>query len=216
MPHGARDLAGEPLYWAVARLIHRGGMPAVTVRAAAAEARCSVGFMRHYYDTKSLMLACTYALVTDTQFRPLEEILFARRQPILNPVLPARLDAEQAADLLVTYLGLGHGPSFLIGVQLSFLATAQHDGPMGEEVGSHLGRLREDCLAVLEEVGIPRPALEDEAEGLWVLMVGLTALVPGLATEDPEERQTNVAPERVRGIVHRHLEGVVARTGVAG
>lgn len=216
MGYGGRDLAGEPLYWAVARVIDRGGMPALTVRAAAAEAGCSVGFMRHYYDTKSAMLACSYALVTDTQLRPLEEVLFARRQPILNPVPPARLDCEQAADLLVTYLGLGRGPSYLVGVQLSFLAAAQHDPCLGEEVGAHLGRLRERCCAVLEEVGISRSALEDEAEGLWVVMVGLMSLVPGLATQDPEARQTSVDPDRVRGIVRRHLEGVVARTGAAG
>lgn len=216
MAYGARDLAGEPFYWAVARLIDRGGLPALTVRAAAAEAGCSVGFMRHYYNSKSLMLACTYALVTDTQFRPIEEILFARRHPILNPMPPERLDPEQAADLLVAYLGLGQGPNFLIGVQLSFMAMAQHDGPMGEEVGAHLGRLRENCQAVLEEVGIPRSALQDEAEGLWVLMVGLTALVPGLATQDPDKRQTGIQPERVSGVVRRHLEAVVARTGAAG
>ena len=57
MAYGARDFAGEPLYWAVARLIARGGMSAVTVRAAAAEAGCSVGFMRHYYDVYSLLAA---------------------------------------------------------------------------------------------------------------------------------------------------------------
>jgi len=187
-------------------------MQAVNVRAAAAEARCSVGFMRHYYDTKSLLLACTYELVTDTQLRGLEEVFFARREPSLSSTPWTPLGPERAAELLVTYLDLGEAWQFLVGVQLSFHALAQHDATVGEAVGSHHRRLRSDCMAVLREAGVPDAALKDEAEDLWVLLIGLTVLVPGLATDDGESRLTSLAPERLVGIVRRHLEAAVART----
>lgn len=211
MAYGARDFAGEPLYWAVARLIGRGGMPAVTVRAAAAEAGCSVGFMRHYYDTKSLMLACTYELVVEEQLRRMEEILWARREPLFNPTPAEPLGTELAAELLGACLNLGQQQEFLVTVQLSFHAFGHHDGTVGEAVASHHDRLREDCTKILREAGVPEPALEEEAVDLWALVIGLTALIPGLATEDPESRTTNLTAEQVAGILRRHLEAAVAR-----
>jgi AcrR family transcriptional regulator len=218
MVYGARDFAGEPLYWAVARLIARGGMPAVTVRAAAAEAGCSVGFMRHYYDTKSLMLACTYELVTDAQLRGLEETLWARREPLFNPTPAEPLGPELAAELLATCLNQGEQQQLLVAVQLSYHALAHHDVTVGEAVSSYHGRLLEDCMKVLREAGVPTSALKDEAVDLWVLVIGLTALIPGLATEDPEdseERITSITPEQVEGILRRHLAAAVARHATA-
>lgn len=214
MVYGARDFAGEPLYWAVARLIARGGMPAVTVRAAAAEAGCSVGFMRHYYDNKSLMLACTYEMVTDVQLRRMEETLWARRMPVLNPIPAEPLGPERAAALLATCLNLGEQWKLLVTVQLSYHALAQHDAKVGEVVWSYHGRLREDCMKVLREAGLPDSALAEEAVDLWVLMTGLTALIPGLATDDPEDPGRTIgslAPEQVEGILRRHLQAAVAR-----
>ena len=218
MVYGARDFAGEPLYWAVARLIGRGGMPAVTVRAAAAEAGCSVGFMRHYYDTKSLMLACTYELVVNEQLRRMEEILWARREPLFNPTPAELLGPELAAELLATCLDLGAEEQFLLAVQLSFHALAQHDGALGGAVSSYHARLEEDCMKVLREAGVPESALEQEAVDLWVLVIGLTALLPGLAIEDPEDperRIASVAPEQVEAILRRHLEAAVVRHATA-
>lgn len=217
MVYGARDFAGEPLYWAVARLIARGGMTAVTVRAAAAEAGCSVGFMRHYYDNKSLMLACTYELVMDAQLRRMEEILWARREPFFNPTPAEPLGPALAAELLATCLNLGDQQQLLVAVQLSYHALAHHDGTVGEAVSSYHGRLQEDCMKILREAGVPPSALEQEAVDLWVLMIGLTALIPGLATEDSEDpedaekRITSITPEQVTGILHRHLEATAAR-----
>ena len=69
-------------------------------------------------------------------------------------------------------------------------------------------------MKVLREAGVPTTALEQEAVDLWVLMIGLTALIPGLATEDPEEpekRLTSITPEQVTGILRRHLKAAVAR-----
>lgn len=221
MVYGARDFAGEPLYWAVARLIGRGGMPAVTVRAAAAEAGCSVGFMRHYYDNKSLMLACTYELVVEAQLRRTEEILWARREPVLNPTPAEPLGPELAAELLATCLNPGDQQQLLLAVQLSYHALARHDRTLGGAVSSYHGRLQEDCMKVLREAGVPTSALEQEAVDLWVLMIGLTALIPGLATEDPEDpesaetRITSITPEQVEGILRRHLASAVARHSTA-
>jgi AcrR family transcriptional regulator len=221
MVYGARDFAGEPLFWAVARLIARGGMAAVTVRAAAAEAGCSVGFMRHYYDNKSLMLACTYELVMDAQLRRMEEILWARREPFFNPTPAAPLGPALAAELMATCLNLGDQQELLVAVQLSYHALAQHDATVGEAVSSYHGRLQEDCAKILREAGVPPSALKQEAVDLWVLLIGLTALVPGLATEDtedtenPETRIASVTPEQVEGILCRHLEAAVARHSTA-
>ena len=53
----------------------------------------------------------------------------------------------------------------------------QHDGPIGDEVGSHLARLREVCAVVLEEVGVGHADLKIEAEGLRALIVGLLVLL---------------------------------------
>ena len=66
-------------------------------------------------------------------------------------------------------------------------------------------------MKVLREAGVPESALEQEADDLWVLVIGLTALVPGLATEDPEEKVAGVTPEEIEGILRRHLEAAVAR-----
>ncbi|WP_198652293.1 TetR/AcrR family transcriptional regulator [Nocardioides allogilvus] len=215
MVYGARDFAGEPLFWAVARLIHRGGMSAVTVRAAAAEAGCSVGFMRHYYDNKSMLLACTYELVMDAQLHRLEEILWARKgmpemfptgAPPEEPLGPAR-----AAELLATCLDQGEQRELLVGVQLSFHALAHHDGVLGGPVSSYHRRLQEDCMHVLREAGVPAPAIEAEAVDLWTLVIGLTALIPGLATEDPGRRIGSLTSEQVVGALRRHLEAAVAR-----
>ena len=211
MAYGARDFAGEPLYWAVARLIGQGGMQAVTVRAAAAEAGCSVGFMRHYYNNKSAMLACTYELVTDTQLRSLEETLFARRATVFNTEPAAPLGPALAGELLASYLTLGEGWRLLVAVQLSYHALAQHDGTVGEAVASHHSRLREVCAAVLREAGVPDAALKSEADDLWVLVIGLTALVPGLASEGSDARQTRLTPEQVEQILRRHLEAALSR-----
>lgn len=221
MVYGARDFAGEPLYWAVARLIARGGMSAVTVRAAAAEAGCSVGFMRHYYDTKSLLLACAYELVTDAQLRRLEETLWARREPFFNPTPAEPLGPALAAELLATCLNLGDQQQLLVAVQLSYHALGHHDGKVGEAVSAYHGRLREDCMKILREAGVPPSALEQEAVDLWVLMIGLTALIPGLATEEPEgpgdagARLTSITPEQVEEILRRQLEAAVTRHSIA-
>ena len=221
MVYGARDFAGEPLFWAVARLIARGGMAAVTVRAAAAEAGCSVGFMRHYYDNKTLMLACTYELVMDAQLRRMEEILWARREPFFNPTPAAPLGPALAAELLAACLIQGEQREHLVAVQLSYHALAHHDGTVGEAASSYHGRLREDCMKILREAGVPPSALEQEAVDLWVLLIGLTALIPGLATEDPENpespgtRITCVTPEQVEEILRRHLTAAVARHSTA-
>lgn len=226
MVYGARDFAGVPLYWAVARLIGRGGMSAVTVRAAAAEAGCSVGFMRHYYDNKTLMLACAFELIADEQLRRLEEVLWARREPLFNPVPPEQLGPGPAAELLVSCLNLGVD-TFLVSVQSSYLELARHDAAIGGAVSSYHGRLREDCMKVLREAGVPRCALEQEAIDLWVLLIGLMALVPGLAAEDPDDpddpddpeargdRTAGLAMPQVEAIVRRHLEAAVARHGGA-
>lgn len=213
---GGRDLAGEPLFWAIVRLVHRGGMPAVTVRAAAAEAHCSVGLMRHYYDTKSVMLACAYELVVHAQLWAFRNVLLGRRNRILSPVPPEPLTPERAARLLVGHLGLDRSTDMLVGVQVDFLALGRHDGRVGEAVASHLGGLRELCVVVLEECGVPAPAVAEEGTDLWALLVGLTALVPGLAVEGDEEeslaaREALLTAEAVESAVRRHLEGVAAR-----
>ncbi len=188
-------------------------MPAVTVRAAAREAGCSVGFMRHYYDNKSLMLACTYELVMDEQLRRMEEILWARREPVLNPTPVEPLGPALAAELLASCLNRGGEQQFLIAAQLHFHALAHHDGQLGGAVSSYHGRLQEDCMKVLREAGVRGSALEEEAVDLWVLVIGLTTLVPGLATEDPESRTTSVTTEQVVEILRRHLDAAVARHG---
>lgn len=211
MGYGGRDFAGEPLYWAVARLIGRGGMQAVTVRAAAAEAGCSVGFMRHYYDSKSLMLACTYGLVTDTQLRELGEVLFFHQQSPLQTTPHQPLGPGAAAELLSSYLVLPDGLQHLVAVQLSFHALGQHDGLVGRAVSCHHEHLREICVRVLREAGVPTAALPDEALDLQALVIGLTVLVPGLASDDPEERFSGPTGEQVEGILRRHLEAALAR-----
>lgn len=206
-------------------------MPAVTVRAAAAEAGCSVGLMRHYYDTKSLMLACTYELVIDAQLRAIRSLLFARRNRVMSPIPPPALTPADGARLLSSYLGL-EGLQFLVGVQLSFLAMGQHDAPVGAAVASHHGGLQEICAVVLEESGVPADVVAEESEGLWVLLVGLTAIVPGLAVaaeedaaeedaaeEDAAEeddgptvaRHRLLSDQQVEGVLRRHLAAVVAR-----
>lgn len=211
MANRGHDFAGVPLYWAVARVIDRGGMHALTVRAAAAEAGCSVGFMRHYYDTKSLLLACTYGLVTDTQLRDLEGFLSVRRRDFVGQAPLEPLGAERAAELLATYLTLPEGWQLLVGVQLSFLALAQHDVAVADAVGSHHARLREVCATALSESGVPVAALEEEAQDLWVLLIGLTSLVPGLATEDPDRRHVRITPDKVTDILRRHLQAAAFR-----
>ncbi len=68
-------------------------------------------------------------------------------------------------------------------------------------------------MAVLREAGVPDTALEEEGHDLWVLLIGLTVLVPGLASDDGESsRHTSVAPEQLVGIIQRHLEAAVARS----
>ena len=108
---------------------------------------------------------------------------------------------------------------------------AHHDGPVGEAVASHQRGLREICAVVLEESGIPAHAVAEESAGLWVLLVGLTAVVPGLARDvepdsdrDPDSndvdpdtgraaiaRQALLSPDEVEAVVLRHLEGIAAR-----
>ena len=103
------------------------------------------------------MLACTYELVVDEQLRRLEEILWSRRQPLFNPTPAEPLGPEAAAELLVTFLDLGEEQQFLIDVQLHFLAHALYDEQLGGQVSSYHGRLREDCMKVLREAGVPDP-----------------------------------------------------------
>jgi len=141
----------------------------------------------------------------------LEETLFARRAPLFNPTPPEPLSPAAAAQLLTSYLVLGEGWQLLVAVQLSYHALAQHDGVIGEAVAQHHGRLMEDCRGVLQETGLPAAALEQEALDLWNVVIGLTVLVPGLATEDPEARWTCLTPKQVEQILRRHLEAAVAR-----
>lgn len=206
----ARDFAGEPLFMAAARIIGRGGMESLTVRALAAEAGCSVGFMRHYYARKSMLLACAYELVADAQLRRTEEVLWARTEPLFNPTPAEPLGPPLAAELLARCLDLGED-QFLIGAQMSFQSFAQHDGDVGDAVWRYHGRLQEVAMKVLREAGVPNAALAEEATDLWVLMMGLTALLPDLASKDSDVTSTNITHEQVVAVLCRHLEAAVAR-----
>jgi hypothetical protein len=144
------------------------------------------------------------------------------REPFFNPTPAEPLGPALAAELLATCLNLGDQQQLLVAVQLSYHALAHHDGTVGEAVSSYHGRLQEGSIKILREAGVPPTALEQEAVDLWVLMIGLTALIPGLATEDPENpethpgtRITSITPEQVEVILRRHLEAAVARHSTA-
>jgi hypothetical protein len=151
----------------------------------------------------------------DAQLRAMEEILWARREPVFNPTPADPLGPQLAAELLATCLNQGEQRELLVAVQLSYHALAQHDARVGEAVSSYQRRLQEDCLKVLREAGVPERALQAEAVDLWVLVTGLTALIPGLAAEASGKRVTSITPEQLTGILRRHLEAAVARHSTA-
>lgn len=195
MPRPSNSYAEEPLYAAIVGLVARGGMPAVTIRAAAQAARCSVGFMQHYYRSKSLMLACAHGLVehelvTAAGIEASSAASRARERGV------ATMDPRSAATLLTSVLLIAEGEG---GVEsqrvpggtfhrahLHFWAMALHDATVAESMASHHRSMRRLVRDVLTALGLSaEQCLQAEPE-LTCLVTGAHLMVLPLA----DERQT--------------------------
>ena len=174
----------EELAAALWRLVMREGIEAVSVRRVAAEAGCSTGSLRHYFETRSELLAFAMELVVErVSARVASPPAGLDRRAIaewaLQQVLP--VDAERRAEAQVW---------------LAFTARALVDPDLHELRGRAHAGLRGLCASALELIGAPASATQ--AERLHALVDGLAlhaVLDPGVTT-----------PERQAELLAAHLD----------
>ena len=163
----------EELAAALWRLVMREGIEAASVRRVAAEAGCSTGSLRHYFETRSELLAFAMELVVErvsarVAAPPAGLDRRAIAESALQQVLP--VDAERRAEAQVW---------------LAFTTLALVDPGLRElRDRAHAG-LRGLCASALELIGAPASAAE--AERLHALIDGLAlhaVLDPAVTTTE--------------------------------
>jgi AcrR family transcriptional regulator len=176
----------EELAAALWRLVMREGIEGASVRRVAAEAGWSTGSLRHYFQTRSELLAFAMELVVErvgarVAAPPAGLDRRAIAEWVLQQVLP--LDAERRAEAQVW---------------LAFTTLALADPALRElRDRAHEG-LRGLCASALELIAAPASVGDAEPERLHALIDGLAlhaVLDPGVTT-----------PERQIELLAAHLD----------
>ncbi|MCR2815528.1 TetR/AcrR family transcriptional regulator [Microbacterium jiangjiandongii] len=178
--HDARQLA---ITRAVARLIERDGIHAVSVRSVAAEADMQPSTLRHYFPSSDQMLAATIAMVRDDQ---------AARLAALDATGSAQGDIRQA---WLQALPLDATRRTEAHVWLAVTATARTTAlrAVVHDINAGLGHLCEATARVFA----PHSDIGQEA-------LCLRAFTDGLAVNAVSDPDTFTA-ERVAGALDRYL-----------
>lgn len=215
----------RPFLTSVVALLARAGLPGVTVRGIAREARCSPGFVQHHYRDKSTTLACAHGVV--------QELLV--EGPRLHAGYAAgavsrggaAVDVAHGAEWLArVVMGAGAGGDDVTGdlgadrsvlqrAQVHFHALSLHDEVVAQSMSTFLVQLRGLVRQVLAAIGMDsrEAALEEPATtalvwGLLSLRAGVGSLPAGVGPAGGGAA-SEVTPEQVRHALSTHLRRMV-------
>jgi AcrR family transcriptional regulator len=176
------------------RVVRRDGLDRASVRNVAREAGLSMGSLRHYFASQSELMAFALRVVIDrvgARIRALGAVPSDPRQRaalILDQLLP--MDPERSAENEVW---------------LAFTARAMVDPQLSDLHRECYDHLRKVCRSVVDALATTvrgRVDVDLEADRLH-------ALIDGLAVHAATHPDRN-PPERMRAIVDRHLDDLLA------
>lgn len=181
---------------AMMRLVAHDGFAAASVRNVAKEAGLSTGSLRHYFDSQvALMHAAAETVINRITTRVEQSAAVARTfddwVAVLEQLVP--LDDERLREFQV-WLALAN--------------EGRTDATLGALSGESYSALREACIGVLGELGVPSEAAREEAAVLHAVLDGLSlhlVLYPHL-----------MSPEQARSALHAHLRLALERSAAAG
>ncbi|QRP44086.1 TetR/AcrR family transcriptional regulator [Amycolatopsis sp. FDAARGOS 1241] len=183
---------------AVLRLAARDGLPAVSLRAVAAESGLNIGSVRHYFDGQRDLMRFAMRSTIDRVTARLE-----RRRESLRPFAELTRDeaASQLTDFLAELLPLDAPRRAEATVLVEFLIAARVDTDLAdlahEALRGTLTLARRIIDAMTRDALLPPGAADLEAERLAALLDGLTfrcALDPAATP-----------PQACRDVLRAHL-----------
>lgn len=180
------DARREELARAVWAVVRREGIEHASIRAVAAQAGCSPGALRHYFATRSELLAFALRVVADrigARLDALDRDAEPRRvaRQILHELLP--LDDERGAENEVW---------------VAFTARALVDPSLRDLHARVDGALRGATVAIAHALRLDDPELEGDR---------LHAVVDGLCVHAALDGH-RLAPDRIRAVIDHHLDSL--------